>query len=99
MTAWVSELPQGQRQKMARLPGLEPGTYGLEGRCTPDVTADKSGTYAIPPEALGRLLGAFAAEIGPSCPDLAAVVSAWPRLPEALKTGIVAMVKAARGKP
>jgi len=27
------------------------------------------------------------------------VVSAWPRLPEALKTGIVAMVKAARGKP
>jgi hypothetical protein len=28
-------------------------------------------------------------------PDLAAVVKAWPRLPEALKAGIVAMVKAA----
>ena len=29
-------------------------------------------------------------------PDLAAVVEAWPELPEALKAGIVAMVKAAR---
>ena len=29
-------------------------------------------------------------------PDLAAVVEAWPDLPEALKAGIVAMVKAAR---
>jgi len=28
-------------------------------------------------------------------PDLAAVVEAWPDLPEALKAGIVAMVKAA----
>ena len=27
-------------------------------------------------------------------PDLAAVVDAWPELPEALKAGIVAMVKA-----
>ena len=31
-------------------------------------------------------------------PDLAAVVEAWPHLPEALKAGIVAMVKAASGK-
>ena len=30
-------------------------------------------------------------------PDLAAVVEAWPDLPEAIKAGIVAMVKAARG--
>ena len=29
-------------------------------------------------------------------PDLAAVVTAWPGLPEAIKAGIVAMVKAAR---
>ena len=32
-------------------------------------------------------------------PDLAAVLSAWPRLPEALKAGIVAMVKAAQERP
>ena len=31
-------------------------------------------------------------------PDLAAVVEAWPELPEALKAGIVAMVKAARSR-
>ncbi len=30
-------------------------------------------------------------------PDLAAVVEAWPDLPEALKAGIVAMVKAGAG--
>jgi hypothetical protein len=41
------------------------------------------------------LLGAFAAEIGPKAPDLAAVVSAWPALPQALRAGIVAIVKAA----
>jgi hypothetical protein len=32
-------------------------------------------------------------------PDLAAVVDAWPDLPEAIKDGIVAMVKAASGGP
>jgi hypothetical protein len=31
-------------------------------------------------------------------PDLAAMMSAWPSLPEAIKTGILAMVKAAAGK-
>jgi hypothetical protein len=30
-------------------------------------------------------------------PDLAAVVDAWPTLPEAIKAGILATVKAARG--
>ena len=31
-------------------------------------------------------------------PGLAAVVAAWPELPEAIRAGIVAMVKAASGK-
>ncbi len=30
-------------------------------------------------------------------PDLAAVVTAWPKLPAAIRAGIVAMVKAAGG--
>jgi hypothetical protein len=38
---------------------------------------------------------ALAAELGRPCLDLAAVVAAWPRLPEALRAGILAMVKAA----
>jgi hypothetical protein len=33
----------------------------------------------------------------PADPDLAAVISAWDRLPEAVRAGIVAMVKAASG--
>jgi hypothetical protein len=32
-------------------------------------------------------------------PELAAVVNAWPELPEAVRAGIVAMVKAASSKP
>ena len=80
---------------------LELAIFGFEVNKRDDVTADKTSTCANPPEALGALLGALAAEIGPSCPDLAAVVDAWPRLPEALRTGIVAMVKAAKrsGRP
>ena len=31
-----------------------------------------------------------------TCPDLAAVIDAWNRLPQAIKAGIIAMVKAAR---
>jgi hypothetical protein len=37
----------------------------------------------------------LAAEIAPAAPDLADLISAWPTLAEALKAGIVAMVKAA----
>jgi hypothetical protein len=31
-------------------------------------------------------------------PDLALIVDAWPGLPDAIKAGILAMVKAASGK-
>jgi hypothetical protein len=59
---------------------------------------ENTATYGESPKALGALLGALAAEIGPSCPDLAAVVNAWPGLPAALKAGIVAIVEAASGQ-
>ena len=50
----------------------------------------------------GAKSGAFSADSGPSAPapgpavdpDLAAVISAWPTLPETVKAEIVAMVKA-----
>jgi hypothetical protein len=48
---------------------------------------DSTSTYDDSPERLGALLGAFAAVIDPLCPDLAAVVNAWPGLPEPLKAG------------
>jgi len=65
-------------------------------RLTPAQVPENTGTYDTPPKALGALLGAFAAEIGPKAPDLAAVVSAWPGLPEALRAGILAMVKSVK---
>jgi hypothetical protein len=34
----------------------------------------------------------------PADPDLAAVIDAWDRLPEAIRAGVVAMLKAAEGK-
>jgi hypothetical protein len=39
----------------------------------------------------------FPTDIRQTEPDLATVVDAWDRLPEAVKAGIVAMVKAAGG--
>jgi len=46
------------------------------------------------PACLGRLLGAFAENVAPVDPALAAVLSAWENLPDPIKAGIVAMVKA-----
>jgi len=54
-------------------------------------------TYEHGPGRLGVLLGASGPGITPQDPDLAAVVAAWPGLPEALRAGIVAMVNAAGG--
>jgi len=38
----------------------------------------------------------LAERLAPAAPGLAAVLSAWPDLPEAMKAGIVAMVEAVR---
>jgi hypothetical protein len=43
------------------------------------------------------LLGVFAAEIAPADADLSALLTTWASLPEAIKAGIVAMVKASKG--
>jgi len=48
-----------------------------------------------PAPADGAESGAVGALSAPIHPDLAAVIEAWPRLPEAVRAGIVAMVKAA----
>jgi len=61
-------------------------------------TPIKAGFSSLPdeiaPACLGRLLGAFAEKIAPADPNLAAVLSAWETLPDPIKAGIVAMVKA-----
>jgi len=54
-------------------------------------------TCGEPQGQLGVLLGALAAEIAPVAPDLADLLTAWPMLLEAVKAGILAMVKATGG--
>ena len=44
----------------------------------------------------GAECGALGAQNAPLDPDLAAVVDAWHKLPDAIKAGILAMVTAAR---
>ena len=91
-----------------RAVGLEPTTYGLKGRCPQTVSADGTTTYGDSEKRLGVPLGASqpqtAQEAAPAVPagrqadpDLAAVVEAWPTLPEPVKAGILAMVKASTG--
>ena len=70
-------------------------TCGLGNRTGDSTTIENSNTCGTPQDQLGVLLGALAAEIAPAAPDLADLLTAWPTLPEALKAGIVAMVKAA----
>ena len=42
----------------------------------------------------GAKSGALAAREAPSDPDLAELIDAWPTLPEAIRAGILAMVRA-----
>ena len=46
----------------------------------------------------GAESGALDAENGPKDPDLGAIIDAWPRLPDAIKTGILAIIQGAEGQ-
>ena len=81
--------------------GFEPTTYGgFAIRNTPDASSDVTPkchktSDAVPHmqnTPLGALLGASGPETAPLPPDLAAVVAAWPRLPDTLKVAIVTTV-------
>jgi hypothetical protein len=63
---------------------------GFENRRGSDVTPAETSTSEIPDDYLAEYL----ALLGEKQPDLGAVVKAWPTLPEAVKAGILAMVKA-----
>jgi hypothetical protein len=45
----------------------------------------------------GAESGAVAAETRPIDPDFAALIDAWPTLPQAIRAGILALVRAAGG--
>jgi hypothetical protein len=66
---------------------------GLQNRGCDDATPNPSKRLRKPPSALA----AHRQRAASNDPDLAAVIDAWDRLPEAVRAGIVAMVRAAGG--
>ena len=84
-------------QLSKRANGLEPSTFSLEG-CTPSNVSSRKHN-----ELQNRSLDETAPALNPERnsahidSDLSAVVKAWPALPNALKTGIMAIVTSASG--
>ena len=77
---------------VVRPAGFGPATYGLGNRRENDATSEAVASCENPAERLGVLLGA----LGPKFDGLAAVVNAWPGLPEAIRRAILAMVEASK---
>ena len=68
---------------------------GLEGLEPVNVTKRKGNELRDVEDVSGAESGAVGAEKALIDADLAAVIDAWPNLPEAIRAGIVAMVRAA----
>ena len=94
----------GNTRKTADFPGNPHDSHTASGRNRTDnhrftkaeahsTTTVKTTTCGDTSPRLGAPLGASAAELDPTAPDLAAVLSAWPTLPEPVKAGILAMVR------
>jgi hypothetical protein len=75
-----------------RLLRLEPKTYGLKVREAQDANSDTPITSDRSEISVADCVAFLARQ----SPDLAAVVEAWDRLPEPIRQGIVAMVRAAQ---
>ncbi len=76
-------------EKVVRPAGLEPAAYGLGTRRSDTAKASAAASCSQGSER-GASRGAF---FRVSEPNLALLVDAWPKLSEAVKSGILAMVK------
>lgn len=75
--------------------GLEPLTFGSGGRRSDSVSSNNEADLRQSPEAVvPSVVPTSPRDPAISDDDLARIVAAWPRLPDAIKTGILAMVKA-----
>jgi len=68
-------------------PGLEPGMTVLQTEGTPPGGRVNTGAY-------DGILPQLTAQLTEIAPELAAIIRSWPKLPEAMRAGILAMVKA-----
>ncbi len=71
--------------------GFEPTNGGFANRQRTPENTEKTGISAD----AGADAGAVETKRGQFGPDLQAIIDAWPALPEAIKAGILAMVRAA----
>ncbi len=80
-----------------RANGLEPSTFSLEG-CKPSSASRRKHSDLRNHPIVETAPALNPARKSPHIDsDLSAVIDAWPALPDALKTGILAMVTAANG--
>ena len=80
-----------ERKKSASRPaGLEPATYGLGNRCDTPATNDNATTCGNDAEYSADYLALLELK----SPDLALLVKRWDTLPDAVRAGIMAMVRA-----
>ena len=76
--------------------GLEPTTYALRKHCTATQSTDNASTYDLAsnaPTSSPTSWDGMQTRLPPVDPDLVALLDAWPTLPDAIKVGIMAMVK------
>ena len=76
--------------EMVRAVGIEPTAYGLKVREDNGVSPAETGSS----DNVNSVLASCLAIIRETSPDLATIVAAWHTLPEAVRVGILAMVRA-----
>ena len=79
-----------------RVIGLEPTTFTLA-TCEHRTEASPNQELASPPADACTSACTNNAESPHADPDLTTIIDAWPTLPQAIRAGIVAMVRAAKG--
>ena len=80
----------GQGHVQERASGLEPPTFSLEGCHSPTGDTDAAVTYNSDISGVSNRRSNAATD-----PELESLISAWDDLPDAVRAGIIAMVKAA----
>lgn len=72
------------------------GSHGTGSTSAAHIERERIG-IELPPNVQGKLQSATEAAHAPLVPELATLISAWPSLPEPIRAGILALVRAAGG--
>jgi hypothetical protein len=88
----TAENPGFQGKTRLGRAGIEPATHGFSVHCSTNITADSTESSDPVQNHLSPDLSLNVT----NHPQLADLIRAWPALPEALRAGILAMVKSAK---